>query len=420
MSYFPRTFMPLSIKQNAIGSNSFTDSTITAEQYNALEEEILAIEEYIGLNNSTQNIPGIKDEDKKTTDSSILNEKFSSSEKLSLLKELSYLTEASNFFVTRGMQNTSGYLLNNQKIIFSEEAHFSYLTETPNSTDSIISVDSTIGFPESGTISILNNISQITALLPGVYTESVPGGQTMTEWIRYNGKTSTQFLNCERGFLNTYAGAHYASKPLNSKNMKYMRTLVPTGFDVYTRWYPGTRFRIIYKIPCLGILGTKQKIANSFRLYPYSFNINNSNCETLRAAAEVVGILNNIYGSYFLASKDSEKRKLNQLTSNEAFSFVDQMISNSAAVVIAGPDNLMADLSSVPVFSGRMNVQYGLSNYVRNYDIKSIEIYQSANGSVTIGNKNARDHILLSYSTFFVSNTITQNDYDSWEQTRNI
>jgi hypothetical protein len=107
------------------------------------------------------------------------------------------MTDQLNTFSQFGLQTTSGYVLNGLRLVFPQAAHFAYLSSPPGAGDAAISVDSTVGFPTTGTISILNDVDQ-----------SAGGSETMVEWISYSGLTATSFQNCQRGFLGTTAGSH--------------------------------------------------------------------------------------------------------------------------------------------------------------------------------------------------------------------
>ena len=317
MSFFPSRIMPLTVKQDASGSSGVSGAVISAFDFNVHDQEIVAIETYLGLNGSNNSSPGISGNSQPAQPSG-------ASGASALISSLVIMTDQLNAFSQFGMQTSSGYVLNGLRLVFPPAAHFAYLSSPPGASDATVSVDSTIGFPTTGTISILNDVDQ-----------SAGGSETMVEWISYSGLTATAFQNCQRGFLGTTAGSH-----------------------------SGTIF--------LPPVGTSTKNANDLCATDIDFTI----C-TARVPSQ---------GSGF--------------------------------VTVPNP---------IPVFQGRMGVQYGISCLVRsdNVLIDAMQVFQTADGRAYafVTNRQNKDHTLqgtVSYQTFFVMSACDTATYAAWDTARGV
>jgi len=179
--------MPTIAKKDASNVGS-----ITAEDYKILSDEIIAIETFLGTNSK-------KASDTDTTN--ILNNVLDSS---NIIPVTNMLVDQINTFTTSGISTSSGSVHSGQRIIFPETSSATFLTKAPEPKDKAIKVSSTIGFPDSGIITILNDFDTNQQITP-------------IEWIKYSGKTSTEFLNCERGYLGTTIGSHNGAISTNAQ-----------------------------------------------------------------------------------------------------------------------------------------------------------------------------------------------------------
>jgi hypothetical protein len=178
MAYFPDKIMPSVVKKDAANVGS-----ILAEDYETLSNEIIAIENFLGTTSTKASDVDIKN---------IMNNELNSS---NIIPVINLLVDQMNTFTRDGISTSSGYVNGDQRIIFPETSQATFLTKAPETKDKSIKVVSTIGFPDSGIITVLNDYDSNQQITP-------------MEWIKYSGKTSTEFLNCERGYLGTTAGAH--------------------------------------------------------------------------------------------------------------------------------------------------------------------------------------------------------------------
>lgn len=181
MPYFPDRIMPLTPKKDEPGSHP--GSPISASDYNLHDEQLQAFEEWLLS---------------KDSERGKLRERV-----------LALLDRANTMIMRNPVRVTSGHALSGTKVRFPRaEVCFLKSPGAMSPSDRVIHVDSTAGFPEDGVITIINDV------VPG---QSGSDG-TYVEWIRYSGKTSDSFLNCERGFLGTTAGTHSRVYPPVSEN----------------------------------------------------------------------------------------------------------------------------------------------------------------------------------------------------------
>lgn len=176
MPFFPDELMPLTPKEDAPGTIP-PANPIGAADYNRHDEELRAIQEFLLE----------KDEG-------------------ALRERVLALANTANSILRGGASRTlSGYALSGTRPRFSN-TKFSFLKGALGQSDTTVVVDSTDGFPDEGLLTVLNDVN------PEGVAENIglvtPEGLTTVEWIRYSGKTSDSFLNCERGYLDTSVGTH--------------------------------------------------------------------------------------------------------------------------------------------------------------------------------------------------------------------
>lgn len=175
MPFFPEKLMPLTPKEDAPGTSP-PDNPVRAADYNLHDEELRAIQEFLLK----------KDEGE-------------------LRKRVLALVDTANAILRGDASRTlSGYALSGTRPRFSN-TKFSFLKGSLAPSDTTIVVDSTEGFPDEGLLTVLNDVNP-----EGVAEnlEEAPTGLTSAEWVRYSGKTSDSFLDCERGYLDTSVGEH--------------------------------------------------------------------------------------------------------------------------------------------------------------------------------------------------------------------
>lgn len=452
--------MPITHKADAAGFSG-TNNLITADDYNRHDEELRAIEEFLGIDSTFPRLGLAKDPSRddrahngdlaSANDEQVL---LSANGGRNLLKSISRLTDQMNVLVDGGITSSSGEVQSSQRIIFPESSQFCYLAEIPGSVDSSITVNSTAGFPNEGVLTILNDVQQ--AVVPGAttvtsssntgtrrrpvgvtqtttsrgpLTERVSGGVTMTEWIRYNGKTGNQFLNCERGYLGTYVGPHAGAfeqvqaSGTTANNLRDFCLLLSAGYNICQRRNPAWRFRTTYSFPLFSLTGTMRQItaairvnAGKFRVYPNfapdSFNL-------AVESANSMGILRfTSRGAMYLQST-SMSAPAGQLTAAEASEFVLKCSGQSLILEINDVGSYNVYGMAIPVFAGRLGIQYSLADLTRadKATMDATQLIQTADGRVvvTITKQANRDETLqgvAAYKTFFVSSPRTTQERD--------
>jgi len=357
MAFFPKSTMPNVRKKNA---GSIVGS-ILAESFNLHTDEIIAMEEFLGTSGASE-----------ADINALLSGRVDPANMIGILK---LLADAANLISDGGVLSTSGYVHNGQRMIFPDGATTTFLQAPPAATDKTIKVSSTIGFPDSGIISILNDID----------VPSVTGSdQTPVEIIQYNGKTSTQFLNCERGVDKTTVGSHSGgfietgiASP-GSTNMIDQCLTLPIAIKICNRRYPGLRLKTFLFFPAFGLLGSFVEIVRKIRRDPLAFELSETKLggsyDNVIDAATQAGILVTASdGSYILQSADSAKLALNELTWIEASVFAGALQTSGDIVVLNQPSDYRVGVAPfIPVFQGRMAVQHSLAALTLNPTAASV------------------------------------------------
>lgn len=274
MPYFPDRIMPLSPKKDAPGSHP--DSPISASDYNLHDEQLQAFERWLLS---------------KDSERGELRERV-----------LALLDRANAMIMKNPVRVTSGHALSGTKVRFPRaDVCFLKSPGAVSPSDRTIHVDSTTGFPEEGVISIINDV------IPG---QSDAGG-TYVEWIRYSGKTSDSFLNCERGLFGTTAGTHSRVYPPISENqpscvatpLQTVRPICPPPLI----WYP-------FNFNFFGYRGDIEEIEQQIALEGASgekpdsgrtFSSGNIDYDAFRAAMGAAGPPDPIESTFSQASKNS-------------------------------------------------------------------------------------------------------------------
>ena len=340
MSYFPLRILPQFEKFNAVGSSGFS-GTIGADDYNLLSEEIIAMQTFLGVEAATS-----------ADELAVLQQSADSKNLIGVLRRLA---EGMNVFVREGMNETSGYVHNGQRMIFPETTWATFLGTLPAPADRNIHVLSTAGFPDNGVITILNDMEMTAAAT-----------MTNVEWIRYNGKTGTQFLNCERGYLGTTVGTHGGSYKISAPksdnyNLLDQCGIIPTGLNLCNRRYPGWRYKNQYSSLALGLFGSLIDIKRFVRNHPLSIKLTSAALgdllEDVSDVADEVGILDTSTGTSILKSATPAYEALDQLTWSEASDFVDALLEEDLVTLIKAPSDWNVNKNPyIPVFQGRLGV----------------------------------------------------------------
>jgi hypothetical protein len=202
MPYFPNSIMPLTPKQNSVGVFPIGNA-IVATDFNLLDQELQAIQVYLLGQQGT-----LPDFSTRITD---------------------LINETNQIALRQSFANVlSGYCLSGMRIRLPEVSA-TWLTKLPSPTDKEITVNSTVGFPTEGVISIINDVDQIQKTEDDQWIRNSSTGVTTVEWIKYNGKTSNTFLECERGYMGTFPSTHsgYVVGNINATNVVNLRDHCP-------------------------------------------------------------------------------------------------------------------------------------------------------------------------------------------------
>jgi len=365
MPYFPSSIMPLTPKQNATGIFP-VGNAITASEFNLLDEELQAIQTYL-LGQGTV-LPDFSKRVKNLT------------------------LETNQVALRQSVSNVvSGYCISGMRVRLPETS-CTWLTKLPEPTDKEITVNSTNGFPSTGVISIINDVDQIQKGEDITWIRNSESGVTTVEWIKYNGKTSDTFLDCERGYMSTYPSTHsgYYTGNANATDIVNLRDHCPviplkTMKKICQRRI--NRPYVSNYFPLFGYNGTTEDMMRrlmfdgaSFKFYP-----DNPYLEGMRKAFSAVeasaeGVLS--YGiwreqwSYnsqnvlaleyaFLQSEDYSYSLQGMLTGLEAYAFINTALQygnifTSSMVQINWPEN------GIPVFNGRLDLSVGFAEWTYN------------------------------------------------------
>lgn len=431
MAYFPTNVMPLTYKQDVSGATA-SNVLISAEDYNLHDEEIRAIEEYLGKTKGfvglglpkpdvpelqvypvSPGVPGVPGDDglPDLSNGNILNS----------VSTIIDIVNNMTGFASQG--SSSGYLHSGQKVIFPENVHCTGLIGIPGSNDSSINVQSTDGFPRQGVISILNDVQQAHKTSNSSdFSQTVSGGVSMVEWVRYSDKTAQQFLNCERGFAGTSRGPHSASfnAPRDTSFGRNQRDfcVLLDGIEVNIcgRQWPWWRQRRRYRMPFFAIQGFKRDLIIFIVRYGASFPLNSGHdpsvAQVVIKAANDLGILTYRNEVPFLQSQNSTNRNQKRIGWVEARNFINELEDNGAVTEETSPDNL--EIGNIPVFRGRVSVNYGVSAITRvsTYNIDAIQVIQTADGRVycflsDYANRDRTLQAVVNYESYFIAPPMT-------------
>jgi hypothetical protein len=359
MAYFPYKLMPLTPKQTPQNADPTSNRIrITAEQYNMHDEEILALEQYIGTYDKTGHLRRVTG----TTDINTI---------AGVMGNLANLVEQINMICVDGITLSSGYAQCGQVITFPENATVTYLSDNISKTDSSIGVFSTAGFPQKGVLSIINDVRQGIYNNDGTWSSTTPLGTSNVEWIKYDGKTPKTFLNCQRGYLGTTSGTHtgeienFGTPKSGERNFQDQCMSIPSLDSQICQYrYQGWRNTFMYSCPIIGIYGTQEYIEDYIRLQPSAIRImpGTPAASIFIATASQLNILGTRSdGSVYLSSADGNYRSLEQLSPKEAYSWIQLAIQKNIVQLKKKPSDLLWPDGAVPVFSGKLGVQFAIA-----------------------------------------------------------
>ena len=400
MSYFRKSILPASDKKNVAGS-PLAPGVMLAEDYNEHNDELIAIETFLGTGIPTD------DQAEATAALSPLAE--------NVLGMSDYLANGYNRLVGRTVCCSSGAIHSGRRITFPYNAQVAFLMQPLGTDSKIVTVSSTDGFPTIGVISILNDVPTANA-------------QNTVEWISYNGKTDTQFLNCQRGAFGTSIGNHggpiATPNRLNLEACQLLRTFT-TACDFM---YPAWSARGLYSFVEFGLEDDLVQIKRSIRLNPGSYVLTpavlGAQYDAILGAADAVGILSaTSSGDPILKSADPAYVALDELSWPEASAFAQILVTAGVIKLLrTGSDWDVGNSPSIPVFVGRMGVAYSIAavtlsplSVSNRTFLQAPTISQSANGTVniTMGTTSAgKTEIIqgvVQYKTFFVGNVEGQS-----------
>jgi hypothetical protein len=269
----------------------------------------------------------------------------------------------------------------------------------------------------------LNDVEQaITSSTDNKFHQNVIGGTSTVEWIRYSNKNETQFLDCERGFLNTNIGPHNASFDPPSqtgmrRNIRDFCVLIDSADStVCNREWPTWRQRHRYRMAFFSVQGQWRDLINYIVRYgtrhPLTSSDNTASANAVIAAAEACDIKTERDGVPYLLSQDLTNRRNNRIGWVEAENFVKKLQESGEVVEISGPEDF--SVGTIPVFSGRLAVNYGLSAITRatTANIDAIKIMQTADSRVYCfltnkTNKDMTQQAVVSFGTYFTGSVMT-------------
>lgn len=386
MSYFPRTVMPLTIKANAPGASGNDNSRMLASDYNIHDQEIAAIETYLGVLGTLPSLGFERDDQSQVTYSATKGPSET------LFDRVATLTEWANTLVgAAGTSTNSGYALSGDKIIVPSTVQATVLVRAPSPSDTEIKANSTAGFPETGIISIINDTAVVSA------------DSTNVEWILYGSKTADSFANCVRGYMGTTIGSHPVLVGFETRqNAKDFAVSVPwAALDVLRRRYGGYRFLTWYYLPFFELYGDLRDITTALQLGAANFHVkldkaSQSFRNTVNSVGNGLGILRQRADqSIYLESLDSNARASGILTWTEADGFIDGMLAANQIQPKRAPGSWNFRLNDVPVFGGRLSVGITTAAYTRAAlsDVsggESMLVSLGANGVVTMSNPTTK------------------------------
>lgn len=403
MAFFPRSIMPLTPKERSPLAGR---GNLTAARYNNHDQEIRAIEEFIGSSDlyALGGATGIS--------SGVLGAVNS------VISKLNALVDPAG-----GIAVSSGMVRSGNRIVFPEPCTATFLLTQPAASDPSITVSSTAGFPDQGIISILNDMQSSTQEI----------GFTNVEWIRYSSKTAQSFEGCERGYGGSFAGLH-GSSPTNVISSDTNLLDYPGDIDHdpavhasialdfaddrsrFTRHFPAWRRKDIYAI--LGLYGTMtdvtwkvQRRAAYFKVYQ-----SDSGFSTFSQVTGALGLLRQRDdGSYYLESNDLNYALQGVLTWEEANS-----VATGLYEAVRGVAQQYWPPYSIPVFYGRMSLTLSIAGVSREVDsIDGLRLGQAATGDVYVFDSQAfvPTYGDVYYHAMIIGSQIEQSKMDSQPST---
>lgn len=378
MGFFPNNYMPLTPKKDAPNSDiSSSRVRITASQYNLHDEELRAIEEFLGL-------PTLGSSYLKSSAQSVL----SSSQPSNLISGIQELTDRINTSILDGHAMSSGLTHSGERLIFPQNAIVTYLTTSLAGSSQVLNVSSTDGFPESGILSIPNDVVQGKFnTSTNTWESTVAGGTTTVEYISYDRKTKTSFIGCQRGVYGSAAGPHTGSIEIiratiagqsNNKDIP-LQLLAPSNpvgfgnFQILDRRYRGWRNRKTYFAPFLnfaGITSTLSFIEEFIRQSPNAVSVyqaddpDTDNFILVSTQADILAQRPD--GSYYLKSKNTGLAAANKLTGLEAYNWVSIAVTNNLIKPRQIPSDMTWPDKSIPVFCGILGLNFSLASMATN------------------------------------------------------
>lgn len=387
MAYFPEQIMPSVVKQNVRNPSG----DVLADDLNSMTEEVISIEQFLGTG------PAASDDENAVASRSAAPQ--------NILGVVLRMFDSLNALADNGIGSSSGYLHNEQTMIFPENAHAAFLTAPVSNVGTTISVTSTVGFPDSGVLSILNDSTPVDFAALRTATSFAP--ESPVEWIKYSSKTDTAFLNCQRGYLGSVIGNHAGvlGDEYIPENSSPSVTAFTTNFAVAdttsglnalskcslvradqtrqycNRIYPGFKGKTSYGFAAFGLVGSLLDIIRSIRRNPESFDLSpealGSQFDAIKEAADDLGIFAvREDGKFILQSASPSFQALDQLQWSEASQFVSALQTASVvnklkspgdwAIGIVGNAPVGGGGGPIPVFQGMMSVNYSVAAMTAN------------------------------------------------------
>ena len=418
VSYFPRATMPLTEKKNAPGSiGAYGRVRILADEYNMHDQEILAIEQYLGTNASypvagsrtvPANLPQGQNND-------------------TLFNSVARLVDNLNAFSdpAAGANCSSGFVVSGKRPIMPPPTQATFLSDNIVADGSSVPVSSVVGFPKQGIISIPNPMI-LAVLSNGTWVWQ--GDVTTMEWIKYSDIKGNSFTGCQRGYLGTTAKSHSwanASGVDDKKNIRdYTGDVTPpeaSSPNYPTRRNPAWKTKSTYDFPLLNMSGDlvilTWRLARQAKWLRVPNQPSQPDSVNFAAVANGLGILaTRSDGTYYLVSTVPAYAALGELSWSEASSLVTGLIADSVIVLKASPNDQIWPLHCVPVYQGKLGLQYssiwlGAGAESSNGYLGDVQLTQTSEGNLHCFTNSTDSSGLVSvvgYQAFVVASPAPQ------------
>jgi hypothetical protein len=169
-------------------------------------------------------------------------------------------------------------------------------------------------------------------------------------------------------------------------------------------------------MPFFSVQGTWRDLVTYIVRYgtrhPLTSSDNAVSAESVIAAADACGLKVEINGVPYLQSQSESNRSKNRIGWVEAETFVKKLQEYGEVVEVSSPEDFT--VGTIPVFRGRVAVNYGLSAITRTTtaNIDAVQIMQTADSRVYCflsnkANKDMTQQAIVSFGTYFAGSVMT-------------